>query len=144
MKTTFFLPVILIIIAASQAFGQNEELKTIYNREAIGFYGDTRFMRGTEIMSRREVKSYLLKQSESAAEYRLFQKRKRVGNAIAILAGSVYASSFFLLGQNPDAAIGCMAGSVAVAAVAIPFQVKARKNLQKSVYLYNRDVLVCK
>jgi len=131
----FFL---LLIALAGQAQGSFEES---YKREVIGFSGDTKFIRDGKVMKRSEVRLLLMKYPESAAEYKLFQKNRRISNALAIASLGFYTGSFLLLSDNPDVAVGALLASSGLAFSTLPFSLRARKNLQQAVYLYNREVL---
>jgi hypothetical protein len=144
MKSLIILSCLLMGLQSSTLHAQNEELKNFYDREAIAFYGDSKFMKNNDVMPRKKIRPLLLQYDVSAAEYKQFQKRRTIGNIIAISAAAIYVGSIAMLGTNPEVAIGMLGGSVAAAFVSVPFQLKAQKNLQRSVHLYNREVLAKK
>ena len=132
---------LLFIMLPEGMEAQPEDLRTYYDREAISFFGDSRFLKNRQELSRKQVKPLLMSYEESARAYRLFSKTKKIGNALLIPAAGLYVGSFFVLPNNQKAAFWGLVGSVAVVCISIPFQNDAKKHLQRSVHMYNREIL---
>lgn len=135
----FFLAFFLLL------FGSNIQAQNsfteVYNREVISFYGDTKFMKDGKILKRSEVRNLLLSVPESAAEYKKFQKNRRISNIIAFASLGLYTGSFVMLSEDTDAALGTLLASAGLSFATLPFAIKSRKNLQQAVFLYNREIL---
>ena len=139
MKT--FLYLLLIFASAPACFAQNDDLKTYYEREALSFYGGARFMKAGEVLDRSDVKPLLMTYTASAKEYKLFQKNQRIGNILTACSFVLYVGSLFIIGEQPEAGGAVLIGGVAVGLSTLPFHLKAQKHLQRSLHLYNREML---
>jgi hypothetical protein len=145
MKKLIPMFVFLILAPIHKMEAQAEDLKTFYDREAISFFGDARFLKNRQELSRKQVRPFLLKYEESARAYKLFSKNKKIGNAIVVPAAGLYFGSiFFALPKSQKLAFWGLIGSAAIVCISIPFHNDAKKHLQRSVHLYNREILTGK
>lgn len=138
LKNNWIFFFLLLIAGAGKAQTSFEES---YNREVIGYYGDNKFIKDGKVMKRSEVRLLLMKYTDSAAEYQKFQKNRRIGNALAVVSLGFFTGSLILLGDNPDAAVATLIGSVGLDFATLPFTMKATRHLQQALYVYNRQVL---
>jgi hypothetical protein len=132
---------VFLLLLGFKSAAQDPDFRTRYNEGVITLVGDNQFMLAGKKVSRKAVKDLLLKYPESAAEYRLFQKKKKISNALLISSAGLYVVSIGLLNDNVEAGVGTFATAFLVSLTATPFQIKAHHHLLRSVFLYNREML---
>ena len=138
LKNNWIVFFLLLIAGAGRAQTSFEET---YNREVIAYQTDNRFIKDGKVLKRSEVRLLLMKYPESAAEYKKFQKNRRIANVLAVASLGFYTGSFFLLGDNPNAAMATLIASSGIVLTTIPFSVKSMRSLQQAIFIYNREVL---
>jgi len=118
-----------------------DEFKSVYDTSTIVPLRTNKFMLNNKKLSKNELRKLLLSYPESAASYASYRKNNRVATTIGIASTIAYVAGFFAISQNDALAGTLIIGGAAGTFATLPFTFKAQKELNHSVWLYNRAVL---
>jgi hypothetical protein len=141
MKKLWAFLVIFIGGFTLQAQKNNEEIRQIYDSSAIFQFSESGFSLNGKPLKSKQLKALLLSYPESATEYKSFRKKRRLATIFLVTGSVAYLSSFFILPQNPELALGTLGLSGVGVLGSLPYAIKSRRHLQKAVWIYNRSIL---
>ena len=118
---------------------QQDKFLETYNRETI-MGGVPPFMRDDKKINFKDVRPLLLKFNDSSAEFLAYKKKSTIANVLmipaAILCGVLVSREDNDL--NYPLALGCIGFGVTASII----KSQSNRHLQKSIWLYNRDILM--
>jgi hypothetical protein len=141
----------LLLICAFWALGttlsaqSNAEYLKKYNSKTI-FYGKgNRFIldeKAQKIGSFGKKLKPLLADNESATkELKIYRKKAKTGYFMSLTGVAMTVSGFLLAEKAEKVALPLYFGGIAVGLASLHFSINAPKHLNKSVWLYNRQIL---
>jgi hypothetical protein len=145
-KIIFFIILFISFSAKSQIVNTPDSLIKAYEQGSIMLQNTNYVINGESYkmgFRERKIGETLKTNPMANAEFELFKKgqnKANVWNTVGLLAG---LSSLLLVNQNTDKGLytGLTVMGVGCLAVSIPMIGKSRKHFQKSVWIYNRDLL---
>lgn len=123
------------------AKAQYPGLERKYHEKTVFLYGN-QYMRDDQKLPKSGLAILLNSYPDSKNEYALSKKWGTIGG---LINASSIALSFYGLYQykeNGRDMLPYFVASIATAYLSVPFMKKGRKHLHKSVWLYNKNVLV--
>lgn len=126
------------------ASGQDERIKEVYTRNVISFYGENQFMRNNQVLRYKEVVPLLKSFPPSELEYSISHKKTTIADILLIpIAASIVLFVTESNRQN-DIVYGYAIVGAGFLTTRRMFLDNGKKHLQKSVWLYNRDIMMKK
>jgi len=135
------LIVFLVFIGSLSALCQTDRIKEIYTENVISVYDFRHFIRNDQILKPKEVFPLFNNFEDSAFEFREFRKNRTTGK-ILMLPALGFIAAMFVTNEDPSLALGFGAAGVAFSITSGVFSRKATKHFYRSLYLYNRDIMV--
>ena len=112
-----------------------------YDQRTIYQYGN-KYMLNENLVNAKYLGDYLSKFDKSSLHFSQYKKLNRKAAIYRLLSLGVYVAGLSLIGRNNDLALaGVGTGLLLNFSTAMPLSNTARKHLQKSIWLYNREVL---
>ncbi|MEO6130786.1 MAG: hypothetical protein ABIQ02_02980 [Saprospiraceae bacterium] len=144
MKTIVLLTfsIFNLFLLPGDSFAQNEKFKELYTKNVIS-YGYDGFIRNDVRLKYREVSPLLLSYPESAAEFNIYKKKHKIANLFLIPALVTFLAPITGIAKNDNGlGIGLWTASLCLSSTASIFNQEGKKHMQRSVWLYNRDILL--
>ncbi len=141
-----FITFFIITILSVSATCQDKKIGDLYTKNVITFYGQNGFMRNNQRLVFNEVKPLLKSFPASGLEYKQYHKNRTLSFAFfipAVVSGVLYFTKRDNNNYNTYPA-GYGIASIGFLVTTSVFDQQAKKHLQRSVYLYNRDILIQK
>lgn len=142
MKYCLVLGVVLFYFFLPAANAQQVDLEGLYQKHVIAFYGENKFLKDGHTIRIREAMVYFNQYpgSKKAMEGYLFHKG--LATSLNIVAVGALVGAISQLNKNPRLSLGLNGIALGAALVSVPFTIRSRKKLQRTLYDYNREVLV--
>lgn len=136
------IPILLSLLFCSViSNAQNLKLEEKYEERTVFLYGNQYMMAG-EKLPKRSLPILLSEFPDSRSEYQLSRKWGTIGRIISLISVTLPLYGLYQYRQNNKDILPYGIASIGAAYLSIPFTVKGKKHLHKSVWLYNRNVLV--
>jgi len=132
------------LVISHPSSAQDERIKEVYTKNVITFYGERQFLRNNQLLKYKEVVPLLKSFPASELEYSVAHKNNTMGRILAIPAFASIILFFTQSNRNNDPAWGFGIASIGFFGASELFLDKGHKHLQKSVWLYNRDIMIKK
>lgn len=148
-KQAFFVVFMTLSFSAkSQVVSTRDSLVKAYEQGSIMLQVNNYTINGTSYkmgFGNNKMGETLKKSPMAYAEFALYKKNQRKSLILNLVGGSAALASI-LVNQNTDKAlfIGLSITGLACLGVSIPFSSKSKKQFNKAIWLYNRDVLLNK
>lgn len=92
-------------------------------------------------LKHRQLKTSLNKFNDASAEYNSFHKKTVVSGILSLGSLIMEGIGAAIAKNNKGVANGLFISGLAALAISLPISISARNHLQKSVWLYNRNVM---
>ncbi len=141
-----FISLCITTVTITSAFCQEKNVGELYTKNVITFYGQNGFMRNNQRLGLSDVKPLLKTFPASELEYKQYHKNRTLSLAFfipAAVSGVLYFTQYDS-NNNSTHPAGFGLATIGFLVTATIFDQQAKKHLQKSVYLYNRDILIQK
>ena len=149
MTKKFFLSALSILFSVSCAFAQNEDdikraLCEKYEQESI-WLGTGSFYKGEKRYSAffnyGKLKKEIADSPSAMLEFNRYREKQGIATILSTVGlGALIAALF--VPDNPELQSGLLLGAVGTTVASIPLSVQSSNHLQKSVWSYNRDLLL--
>lgn len=143
MKLTTISSIFFLCLFALHASGQNRDsiaIRRYYEENSILWLGQSKYEKNNQIYPVQNLKNEFTAYRDASAEFKKYQKTNRGVGAAIITSTLLLTTSFIVKDRNVK--IACAAGSVVAISVAIPLGYKSIKQLTRSIWYYNRDILL--
>ncbi|MET0300184.1 MAG: hypothetical protein ABW036_10495, partial [Flavitalea sp.] len=130
------LSTLTFLILTTALYAQNNPSSSDYERKTIYEYGSRFILDGTKLKS-KELQDNLFRFEPSKIEYIQSKRNGRTAGFLIITTLACYATAITQLDKKPGLAAGFAITGFTANIVALPFTTKARKQLQKSIWLFN-------
>ena len=140
-----FFPLVCLIYCAD-AFtlqAQNKDsvaIRRYYEENAILWTGSQKYYKNNQAYPIKNLKQEITFSKEASWEYAQFRKNNNAA-VIGLIVTEALLISFILV-KNRNVQWGLLAGSVVGFAFTLPLANKARTHLSRSIWAYNRDILL--
>ena len=141
-----FITFFLTSPAKSQVVSTRDSLVKAYEQGSIMLQGNKYVINGTAYkmgFGNNKIGETLRKSPLAYAEFQLFKKNQKTALILNVVGGAAAIGSF-LINQDTDKALftGLSVTGIACIGVSFPFTSKSNKHFNKSIWLYNNDVLL--
>jgi len=142
MKILQLSLIILFCMILYPACSQSEDLavKKYYEENAIYWLGNYKYMKNSQKYPLKNLSNEFKFSMEATALFKDFKKTNR------LMVGCLILSTGFLISgivvKEQQLKLGFLAGSMVVATFAIPLSMKFSRQINQSIWLYNRDILL--
>ena len=112
-----------------------------YDQRTIYQYGK-KYILNENPLKTRHLSDYLTKFNKSSVDFSRYKKLNRKAAAYGLLSLVLYVKGLSLIDTNNDLALGFAGTGLLLGfSTAVPISNRARKHLQRSIWLYNREVI---
>jgi uncharacterized membrane protein len=143
MKRSFMLMFFLAAAGILPSVAQNRDsiaIRRYYEENTIFWMGQNRYYKNNQSYPIKNLKEEFKFSKDASWEYDLYRKSSSKA-LIGLLATEVLAISSIIV-KDRNTKIALLAGSIVTLAISIPLSAKARKHFHRSIYYYNRDILL--
>ena len=134
--------IILFCVILYPAYSQSGDLaiKKYYEENAIYWLGNYKYMKNSQKYPLKNLSNEFKFSMEATALFNDFKKTNRLMVGCLVLSTGFLLSAILVKDQRLK--LGFLGGSVVVAAFAIPLTLKFSRQINQSIWLYNRDILL--
>ena len=143
MKIATLTTLLLLCLSTLPSLAQNKDsvaIRRYYEENAILWLGNYKYSKNNQSYPVKNLKEEFKFSRDASAEF--VQYRKNNGATITLIAVSGGLLVSAILAKDNRLKAGLLAGSVLSATISIPISFKAVKQLNRSVWFYNRDILL--
>ncbi len=127
--------IIIFQVSAQQGLKERYETKTVYPQSRF-------FQSKNGLIPPREFKAMLLKFDDSKWQFDEYKKDQKTGIWMGVLSLGVMVTGGAFLEENNGLGIGLFAGAWIPYFLSISKLSQARNHYNKSIWYYNRDILL--
>ncbi len=142
MKPTF-LVCLFILVCALPSLAQNKDsiaIRRYYEENAILWLGKTQYYKNNRSYPIKNLKEEFKFSKDASWEYAQYRKNSSKAVIGLLVTEGLLISSLLVKDRNTK--IGLLAGGIVTLAITIPISSNARKHFHRSIYYYNRDILL--
>lgn len=136
-----FLPILFFVIETSAQNQDSVAIRRYYEENAILWLGENIFYKGDKKLTLKEMEATMAISRSALADFRQYKKSK-TWTAVTLTAslGLLVGGAFVKERRTQNY---MLAGSMVMATVSIPLARKSQRYLGRSIWTYNRDILLC-
>jgi hypothetical protein len=136
-----YISIFILFLAPAFCVAQDENLAKKYEQKTVFLYG-SQYMLDGERLPTSGLKIILSKYTDSKDEYISARKWTTIGQVLSLASVGMSFYSLSQIRTNTRNSRNFFLASIVTTYVSMPFLKKGKKHLQKSVWLYNKNVLV--
>ena len=143
MKITAILFGFSLCLSILTASGQNVDsvaIRRYYAENSILWLGRYKYEKNNQLYPVSRLKIEFAPYRDASTEYNQYLKTNRAVAGVFLLSSALIITSFVAKDRNVK--IGCAVGSLVAVTVAIPLSYKGIRQLTRSIWYYNRDILL--
>jgi len=136
-KVLFFS---LLLFLNIKSFSQDSSSVKKFEQRTLFQFGNRYEINGQKLKY-GQLKAALNKFDDASLEYNLFHKRSVASGMLGLGGLIMEGIAFAVYKNNHQLANGLLIAAVSAFAISIPISISGKKHFQKSVWLYNRNVM---
>lgn len=134
----FLLTFCVINLSYSQT--DSLALKKVYEKDVIYLSGK-KYIKNNNLYPLYNLKSEFKENSEGLLVYQMYENDFGVSRVFSTIGTIGFIASYFVGQRNPNAGYATLIASGLAITISQPYSARAKKRINKAVWLRNRDVL---
>ena len=143
MKLSTSLTGFFLCLFISSAWSQNRDsiaIRRYYEENSIVWLGRTKYEKNGQLYPLHNLKTEFIPYRDASTEFRNYQKTNRTVIGAMVLSSALLFTS--IVAKDRTLKYVCLAGSFVSITVAVPLSYKGLRQLSRSIWYYNRDILL--
>lgn len=124
------------------SYRKSDSLKSVYDENVIFLYGGNKYYKNKRYYKLSNLDAEFGNSLDGFNEYLQYRQRSSLGSKLMLVTLVSYVGAITQLEKNNELAAGLGILGFSANIAAIPFFEKGARNLQKSVWLRNRDEII--